>query len=78
MPFDGKSTNYNQKVVDLKIFTKSPQITSLTHLIMVPEAATGDVLLKKVFLKIYQDSQEITYARVCNICKHLGLSLQFY
>ena len=42
------------------------------------EAATGDVLLKKVLLKISQNSQENTYARVAFLIKLQAWGLQLY
>ena len=42
------------------------------------EAATGDVLLKKVLLKISQNSQENTYARVAFLIKLQASGLQLY
>ena len=45
---------------------------------MPPEAATRGVLLKKVFLKILQNSQKNTCARVSFLIKLQALRLQFF
>ena len=37
------------------------------HIKVLPEAATGVVLLEKLFLEISQNSQENTYARVSGL-----------
>ena len=38
------------------------------YIFVFPEAATGGVHIKKVFLKISQNSKENTYARVSQAC----------
>ena len=71
------------KLLLFAFFSRKPPTKLLSHYIKsfypnTPEAATGRVLWKKMFLKILQNSQENSCVGVSLLIKLLDSDLQLY